>query len=184
MRRRPKWGRCVSLTVNSKNHAFPELCPQHSVFPTGTESSLRYSQGSAQNTVEERPIGNSLCGRLQTKQTTMAPLHSTAQLRLGSQPRPQVLSLRELDLRGIFAVATPCPGWKANRSACCRQAQDLASSLSCFSPETSSRTCLRIGARRLSYSSRFGRACDSSSFLRISWSSEFRSHTLRCRSMA
>lgn len=97
--------------------------------------------GIRPDTPEEGLIEKSLGGDLQAKQTTMASLHSTAQLERGIVATVPSAQRRETSIAPrIICGTTPCPGSHSSRSACYGQAQDP-----CLQPHSVSRRDILAG---------------------------------------
>lgn len=133
MRRYPQWTRRVSLIANSKTYAcWPELsrrtpfCRRNEIISSGTLRFLPSNSGAM-------AVENSLDCHLQAKQTTMARFIQLRNLRMGLQPKPRLApALRTRSPPKIICGQKSLPGRNLSRSACCGQAQDLASSLILF----------------------------------------------------
>lgn len=143
----PQWTRRVSLTVNSERYAYwPDLSRSHSMFPQKRNHPLRYARFPSRNS-RGKARRKLLGGHLQVRQATMASHHLIAQLESGLPPTPQVPSVeRTRSPRELFAVTTPYLGCNASGVPTVDKLRKLLPASFCFSPETSSLACSRIGA--------------------------------------
>lgn len=100
--------------------------------PAAAESSREVLSGLRPQSRKQRAIENRLLVVYRPSRRRWYGFIHLLHLRVGLQPKPQLPSVERTPPRGLFPVATPCPGCNVSHSVHFGQADDLPASF-CFS---------------------------------------------------